>query len=319
MPRHAAHHLGAILPGALLVCAALLPTADARPVDIVDISASSTYPETKGVKYDAKNLKDHKQASAWFEGDDGSGLGSYIEVKLDGTQTITGFRIWNGYWLTYDMWQRNNRVKTLEVELADGTEHSFELTDEMKPEEIRFPSPVSTDKLTFRIKGIHRGNTFNDTAISELQVLDGQPSQYVAVSSWSASSTYPADTDGDYDANNLSDGIIDSMWCEGDKEGDGTGQWVEFDFGGATKVSKLELYNGNAFDFSSFMGANSATKATLTFSDGSAQTVSVKPSMMKQVIDLTPKTTSKVRITFDEVRTGKEFNDLCISEAAFLP
>ncbi len=291
----------------------------ARPVKIAGATASSTYPAQEGANYEAKNLKDSKQATAWFEGDDGSGLGAWVELDLGGSQTVTGFRIWNGYWLTYDMWQRNNRVKTLDVETGDGQEFSFELTDEMKPEEIHFPSKVTTDTLKFRIKGIHKGNTFNDTAISEIQVLDDKPSEFVGVSAFEASSTYPEDSDGDYEADNLADGIVDSMWCEGDKEGDGTGQWVQESFGSATSVSQLVIYNGNAFSFGSFMKANSATAATLTFSDGSTAAIAIKPSMMKQTISFPAHTTSSVRITFDTVRKGKEFNDLCISEAVFLP
>lgn len=291
----------------------------AKPVDIAGVSASSTYPAQEGVTYEAKNIKDRKQASAWFEGDEGSGLGSYIEVDLGGSKTVTGFRIWNGYWLSWDMWQRNNRVKELEVETAEGQDFSFTLKDDMKPEDLRFSKPVTTSKLTFRIKGIHSGNTFNDTAISELQVFDDSPSEYVAVSAYSASSVYPEDADGDYEADNLGDGVLDSMWCEGDKEGDGTGQWVELDLGGSKTISKIELVNGNAFSFGSFMKSNSATAATLTFSDGSSETISIKPSLMPQTIPFGSRSTSKVRITFDGVRKGKEFNDLCISEAVFLP
>ena len=36
-----------------------------------------------------------------------------------------------------------------------------------------------------------------------------------------------------------------------------------------------------------------------------------------QDIAFTPVSTSKVKITFDKVAKGKEFNDLCISEARF--
>lgn len=308
-------------PAPLLALGLLLPgaAASARTLDITDASSSSTYPDQEGVSYAAKNLKDKKQATAWFEGDDGSGLGSTVELSLSGSQAVTGFRIWNGYWLTYDMWQRNNRVKTLQVVTAEGEEFSFDLADEMKPQEVRFPKPVTTSKLTFRIKGVHNGNTFNDTAISELQLFDDAPAAQVAVSAYAASSVYPEDADGDYEADNLGDGVLDSMWCEGDKAGDGTGQWVEFTFGSATRVSQLELVNGNAFGFSSFMNANSATAGTLTFSDGSTQTIAIKPSLVPQTIAFSPKTTSSVRLTFTEVRKGKEFNDLCISEAGLLP
>ncbi len=38
---------------------------------------------------------------------------------------------------------------------------------------------------------------------------------------------------------------------------------------------------------------------------------------MKQTISFPEHETSKVRITFTEVYKGKEFNDLCVSEAYF--
>ena len=38
---------------------------------------------------------------------------------------------------------------------------------------------------------------------------------------------------------------------------------------------------------------------------------------MKQTLSFPTKPTSKVRVTFTEVKKGKEFNDLCISEAVF--
>jgi len=307
------------LSSLLLLGLASSGSALAGTLKLADATASSETHDDSGVSYAAKNVKDGKQGTAWFEGDDGSGLGSWVQVNLDGEQTVTGFQIWNGYWLTYDMWQRNNRVKDLEVELADGTKQSFTLKDDMKPEEVHFPSPVKTSSLKFRIKGIYSGNTFNDTAISEVRVFDDKAEDYLAPTAYTASTTYPADTDGDYEPDNVGDAILDSMWCEGDKAGDGTGQWLQVDFGGSKKVGRLVMINGNADSFGAFMKANSATSATLTFSDGTTQAITVKPTLMEQTITFGPKTSSSVRITFDEVRKGKEFNDLCISEARFYP
>ena len=305
----------ALLTGLCLLTAG----AQARTLPIQDVTASSSHSDDSGISYEAKGLKDRKQATAWFEGDDGAGLGAWFELSLGSSQSVTGLRIWNGYWLTYDMWQRNNRVRDIEVELSDGSKHSFSLTDEMKAEELRFPKAVTTSSIKVRLKGIHSGSTFNDTAISEIQVFDDQPAEYVQPVAYSASSSYPADGDGDYEPDNVGDDLLDSMWCEGAKDGDGVGQWIQLDLGGSQRVSSLLLNNGNAFDFKSFMNANSATAGTLTFSDGSSQKVTIKPSLMDQTITFSPKTTSSVRLTIDEIRKGKEFNDLCISEARLLP
>ena len=287
-------------------------------LDVASVEASSTEPEADGVSYAAKNLTDGKQSTAWFEGQDGSGLGEFVTLELGGDKTITGLRVWNGFWYTYDFWERHNRAKEIEVFFSDDSSQTFQLDDEMKPAEITFDKPVKTSSVKVKVKAIHRGNTFNDTGISEIQVLEAAQGDVVPAKAWSASSTYPSDGDGDYEADNLADGILDSMWCEGSTEGDGTGEWVEFDFGGSKQVSKLRLNNGNALSFGMFMKANHARKATLQFSDGSSETVDLKGSFMSQTVSFSPRTTSKVKVTFTEVKKGKEFNDLCISEAVFL-
>ncbi|MCB9779181.1 MAG: discoidin domain-containing protein, partial [Alphaproteobacteria bacterium] len=272
----------------------LSSAASAAPLTVGNVTASSTYPAQDGVKYEAKQLVDQKQSLAWFEGDDGSGLGAWVELSLEGNPTITGFKIWNGYQLTWDMFQRNNRVKDLEVEVG-GKEFTFVLEDTFGPQEIRLPEKVAASTMKFRIKGIHNGSTFNDTAISEIMPFDDSPSGFVTPTASKSSSAYPDDSDGTYGTDNVMDGMKDTMWCEGSKDGDGTGEWIEFDLGGSTKVSAILFNNGNAGGFSSFMNANSATKATVSFSDGSSQQIELKPSMMDQTVSIGPKTTSKVR------------------------
>ena len=187
----------------------------------------------------------------------------------------------------------------------------------MVAEVITFPKAVVTSSVKIKIKSIYKGTTFSDSCVSEVQVLDNQPDDFITPAHMSASSTYPADGDGDYDAANMNDMLLDSMWCEAGKDGDGTGEWVEFDLGGNRNVSKLRFNNGNATSLGDNMKANRATAATLTFSDGSTQAIAIKPTPATQVIEFSSKNTSKVRITFTTVVRGKEFNDLCVSEAAF--
>lgn len=298
---------------------ALAPAAHARDIAITDISASSEHSDNSGVSYAARNVKDRKQTSAWFEGEEGSGLGAWVQLDLGQARSVTGLRIWNGYWLNDDMWQRNNRVKDLEVEFSDGSKQAFTLKDVREIEEIRFGKAVNTQTIKLRIKGIHRGNTFNDTAISEVQVFDDQPGELPAITGWAASSTYPADGDASYDPPRAGDGLLDSMWCEGNKAGDGTGEWLELSFAGSAQISGIALNNGNGFDLKAFMASNSAVAGTLSFSDGSQETIAIKPSMMEQTIRFSPRTTRSLRLTFTEVRKGKEFNDLCVSELRPLP
>ena len=111
--------------------------------------------------------------------------------------------------------------------------------------------------------------------------------------------------------------MIDSLWCEGNADGDGTGESVVFDFGQSVQVSKLQMRNGSAGSFKDFMATNRAKAAKLTFSDGSSD-VPVKTSMMEQTIRFQPRTLRRSRSPLRRLK-GSSYNDLCIAEARFLP
>ena len=294
-------------------------TAQARTLPVEKATASSTYPGGDGVSYEPKNVNDGKVSTVWTEGADGAGMGESISIALKGgAQEVTGFKIWNGNWYTQDFFDRHNRIKEVLVEFSDGTTERHQLEDGFKPQTIRFEKPHTTEYVTLKIKGKYGGNTFDDTCISEVRLFDDAPDSAVKVASHTTSSTYPEDNDGNYEPVNLHDGILDSMWCEGSADGDGAGEWIEFDFGGRKQISKLQLNNGNAHSFGMFMKANSATSATLSFDGGATESITIKPSMMSQTISFPAHTTSKVKLTIDAVRKGKEFNDLCLSEANFM-
>lgn len=297
----------------------LIASAEAAVVAPASWSASSSAPASDEVSYDIKQIADAKQSSPWVEGDAGSGLGSWALADLGGEKSVNGFTVWAGVWYSSEYWGRYNRPKLLLVEFSDGTTEEFTLTDEMKPQTVTFKAPKKTSQIKIKVKAVYNGNTFNDTGISEVVFFDGAASPTVPVKAHKASTTFPADVDGNYEAVNVSDGILDSMWCEGNKATEGTNEWIELDFGSSKSVSQLVLRNGNAYSFGYFMKANRALGATLTFSDGSTESVTIKDSISEQKIAFAPHSTSKVKIVFTSVKKGSEFNDLCISEAAFLP
>ena len=296
-----------------MLLTALLGTADAANLKITEATASSTEPESDGVSYEPKHLKDSKRSTMWVEGQSGSGLGEWVQVTLDGTQTVAGVRLWNGVWYTADFWERHNRIKEIEIEFSDGTRQKFTLKDEMAPEEIRFDSPVQTSFLKIKIKGIYGGTTFNDTGLSEIQVFNNDPEPNISAASFESSSVYPADVDGTYVPENMQDSLLDTMWCEG-SDGDGNGEWVQMNLSGSQSISTLVIRNGNAYSFSQSMKSNRAIGAMLTFSDGSSENITLKASALEQKISIGSRSTSSVRLTVTEVKAGTEFNDLCISE-----
>ena len=295
----------------------LIAASMAGTVKPAALESSSYLVSDKGEAYEAKGISDGKLDTVWLEGEDSSGLGSWVKIDLGGSKTVTGMKVWNGYWISQDFWTRHNRAKEIEVEFSDGTKEAFTLADAMSAEQVRFQSAKATDYLKIKFKSVYRGSTFNDTGFSEIQVLDATPSAFVVPSTYTASSTLTADGDGNYEPVNLHDGIIDSMWCEGNAEGDGNGESVTFDFGSPVSVSKLQLRNGSAGSFSSFMAANRAKAAKLTFSDGTSTSIAIKTSLMPQTIMFAAKNTASVVLTFTEVVKGSQYNDLCISEATF--
>ena len=298
-------------------------TAFAGTVTPSSVTASSSLPTTEGVSYAPANLTDGKQSNVWCEGDtNGSGLGTTITIELGSEQSVSGLKIWNGNWYSQDFWERHNRVNNLEVAFSDGTKQSFSLKDERLPETIEFDGSKRTSSLRLRVRSVHQGSTFDDTVISEIRVLNNEPDPHVRVASWEDSSHLPADGDGSYEPPNLWDGILDSMWCEG-VEGDGNGEWVEFDFGQARSISKMRLVNGNAYGLMWWMKSNRVLTAQLEFSNGSRQEVALKNSIREQVVEFDPVSASKVRFQITSVKQGNmaakdpAYDCVCLSEATF--
>lgn len=297
------------------------PVGHARALKPVSVTSSSTLPADEGVTYDPENMVDHKQSTVWCEGDTGgSGMGTDLQFNLDGKHKVTEIHIWNGNWYSADYFVRHNRIKELEISFSDGTSKNYPLKDERVVQVVKLDKPVDTEFVKMRVKNIYSGSTFNDTVISEVVIYDDAPEEAVPVASYKASTTYPADADGDYEADNVGDLVTDSMWCEGAKD-DGANSWLEFDFGATKQVSRLTMVSGNGYSAQYWMKGNRPVKADLTFSDGSKQSVEIKKTFMPQTITFTPVSTAKVRVTFTEVAKGSDpaFHDLCVSEASFLP
>lgn len=303
----------------VLAASLFLPSAQAGVVKPVAWSASSSEPPSENDNYDVVNVADGKAAKAWFEGVDGSGLNEWVLADLGAETSVTSVTIWAGWWFSKSQWGHYNRPKNVVLEFSDGSTHEATLTDAYVPQVIELPAPKKTTSVKVRIKSIYTSDAFNDTAISEIQIRDAGKDDRARVKGYAASSTYPADVDGTYDVQNTADGLVDTVWCEGNKAGDGTNEWVEYTFAAPMTVSRLALRNGNGSSFSLYMKSNRASSLTLQFGDGSKETVTPKDSPGEQVIPFAARTTDKVRVSFAAVKKGSEFNDLCVAEMAFLP
>ena len=289
--------------------------AVAGRVEVAEATASSSFPPEEGASYDPKKVLDGKIATSWVEGEDGSGLGSWVELKLAAEANVQAVHVWPGMWYSREFWERANRPSELEISVG-GTKKSCEIPDEMKVVVCEIGG-VKASSIKLKVKATNSGTTWLDTAISEVQVFDATEDGKAPISTTDQSSMLEADADGSYDARNVTDGILDTMWCEGNKEGDGKGEWIRLFFDKPREVSNVTLVNGIGGSIKYWMLGNRATKATLTFEDDSTQKIEIKNSARPQTISFEPKTTRSVKIAFDEVYKGKEYNDLCISEAYF--
>lgn len=291
--------------------------AEAAPVKIASVSAKSSYAQG-GTTYPADNVKDGKAMTPWFEGDPGSGVGSWIEVDLGGTHKVTKIAILPGDW-SGSGWSKANRPKELTVQWSDQSTASWSLTDTYQMQVFTPPSPVSTSIVRLKIGQVYNGSAFPDTAISEILVWDDQPDPaFATIKSVTASSELAADADGSYFAAQAGDGVRDTYWCEGGKTGDGAGEWLEFAFDAPTRITGLSMCNGMCGSVDMLKKGSAPAHVTLQFSDGSTQSMDVKAVMpLAQTLPITAVTTSSVKLKIDAVRPGTEFQDTCVSEVQF--
>jgi hypothetical protein len=287
----------------------------AAQVKIASVTAKSSY-DTNGVTYPADNVKDGKGSTPWFEGDPGSGVGSWIEVDLGGSHNVTKVVVFPGDWS--GGWSKANRPKELEVKWSDGSVATWTLTDDYMAQTFTPPSPKATSTIRLKINSIYNGSAFPDTAISEIVVYDDQPDPNATIKAVTASSEFPADTEGSYYAAQSADAVRDSFWCEGNKSSDGVGEWLQYTFDQPTRISSMSICTGMCSTSDILKKGNAPSKVTLTYSDGTSQQVELKALMpLAQKITLNPVTTSSVKMRIDEVRKGTEFDDACVSEVSF--
>lgn len=302
----------------LAALALLLPaTVAAGVLAPAGLTASSTYPRENGVSYTVQNLVDNRVGGVWIEGERSSGLGSSVTVDLGGARQVRGVRLWNGNQASTDFFTRHNRMKDVELTLSDGSRYPFTLHDSQAAETLLLPKPVSSTSVKLKFTSVYAGSTFGDTCLAELQVLDDAPDPFWAPTTFRASSTYPADASAPYDANLVADGMIDTMWCEGNPKGDGTGEWLELDLGATRDVSRLRVFNGNAASAEDNAVGSQPSALLLSFDDGRSEQVALRAGADAQDLSFAAHSSRKIRVSVAGVARGTEYPDVCISELQF--
>ena len=104
----------------LLLPAFALASVAAGRVDPSDVEASSVYPPEDGVRYDAKMAFDGRLSTSWVEGEEGSGLGSWLKVQVPNQQEHTRLPIWGWLWTSYNYCTRTNECEFSNIISADN-------------------------------------------------------------------------------------------------------------------------------------------------------------------------------------------------------
>ena len=292
----------------------LLNFASAKVLPVSSINASSHFVDDKsGDNYEPKKIADQKSSEAWVEDDSGAGLGAWVELNLGTPQKITEIEIWNGNWYSYNQWDYYNRVAKVEIQFDDGSKELFDMANEKSSEHLKLKKPVTSKTVKVIIRGVHTGSAYTDrTAISEIKIKNELPEAY-PIAKIAGSSALEEDNDGNYEAGNLQDHLLDTAWCaKGEND-----EFVTLDFGKSTKISQLEIVNGNAANFKIFMGYSRPKSLVLEFSDGSTQKVPVKPSPKMQIIPISPVKSTSVKVYPNDIMTGKSLKHVCLSEMYF--
>ena len=251
-----------------------------------------------------------KVSKPWVEADKGSGLGSWIQLDLDGTQVINEIRIWNGNWYSYNEWDYYNRPAEIELTFSDGSKEMVTLADAKKMVIHKLSKPVSTDSVRLTVKKIHSGSAYTDrTAVSEVQIIGKGNGEKPVASKISATSVSKENNDGNYLGSNVQDGLRDTAWCTPK----GSGESITLQYDSTKDFSGLELVNSNAIDLKISMSYARPKSLTLKFDDGE-ETVAVKPFMTLQKVSFPKHSSKSVTITMGDLMTGKQFPDACISE-----
>ena len=109
----------------------ILMVAEAKEVSVASATVSSYRASDASGKYDAKLLFDNKSTTAWVEDDEGSGMGSWFEVTLKESASISSMKLWNGNWYSFNEWDFYNRGSRVDIFFEDGAKESFDLTDSL--------------------------------------------------------------------------------------------------------------------------------------------------------------------------------------------
>ena len=140
----------------------------------ISLAATSEFTQQGSRYYGTSNLLDGDPETAWVEGVYGYGHGEIVTVVTDREHIAEGFTVRNGYCRPGGVWWENARIRKFFISLNGDPVMVAELEDTMDLQFFSFPEnlPIdSDDEIAFEIIEVYPGATYQDTAISELELI----------------------------------------------------------------------------------------------------------------------------------------------------
>lgn len=139
-------------------------------IPIAGVYSSTEYISKSGNYYGVNNLTDSRTDTWWQEGVRDNGVGQTITFLLPEESTVNAFMIENGKAISYDEYEKNNRVAGITIN--NDRNYKIHLKDELEKSYIVFDKPITGSTFTLRIDSVYPGNTYNDTCISQIVLYE---------------------------------------------------------------------------------------------------------------------------------------------------
>ena len=135
------------------------------------VTASSTLVEnlsTETKNHSPINMTDNDANTAWVEGAVGDGVGEWILLEGDSIFDLDTIQITNGYTGTDSLYEKNNRIKKLEITADNGQSKVVDLVDGLKEAQNFILNFKDIQSIKIVILEVYEGSKYEDLCISEL-------------------------------------------------------------------------------------------------------------------------------------------------------
>lgn len=143
------------------------------------LEASSFLESEKGapyLKYHPNYAMDGDPQTAWNEGAPSSGAGEWLKLSIGEDASLYNIsqlriRLLNGYQKSEELYEKNSRIKTLQVTINGSQKETFTLPDDQEWQELLFPLPkITLESIELKVLDVYEGKKYQDLCISEVEL-----------------------------------------------------------------------------------------------------------------------------------------------------